>query len=75
MTVRDNGKGIKKEKLTEIRKALQREVFDGKHIGLLNVQKRIQMLFGTEYGVQIFSEEGSGTTVEIHLPKIDKRAE
>lgn len=37
-------------------------------IGIANIHQRIQLLFGTEYGVQIESEEGLETRVQISLP-------
>lgn len=39
-------------------------------IGIPNVDGRIQLLFGARYGVQIDSEEGYGTSVQIKLPAI-----
>lgn len=37
-------------------------------IGIQNVHGRIQLLYGQEYGVNIESEEGYGTSVKINLP-------
>lgn len=37
-------------------------------IGLLNVQTRIRMLCGPEYGLSVASKVGSGTVVTIRLP-------
>ncbi|MNI57966.1 hypothetical protein D3C73_1130560 [compost metagenome] len=37
-------------------------------IGINNVHGRIQLLFGSRYGVQIQSEEGYGTAIKITLP-------
>ncbi|MDF2924745.1 MAG: hypothetical protein K0R57_3659 [Paenibacillaceae bacterium] len=37
-------------------------------IGLVNVQERIRLHFGTEYGLRIASLPGAGTTVRITLP-------
>lgn len=70
--VEDNGKGIDEEKLCDIRKALVGEAFDSKHIGLVNTNKRIQMLFGDEYGIKISSIPDKGTAVNVYLPKINK---
>ncbi|MFD1885823.1 cache domain-containing sensor histidine kinase [Paenibacillus wenxiniae] len=38
--------------------------------GLLNVQQRIQLFFGNEYGLQVQSSAGEGTEVSLRLPKI-----
>lgn len=40
-------------------------------IALLNVNNRIRLLFGEEYGLRVFSMPGMGTDVEIVLPAIN----
>lgn len=42
-------------------------------IGINNVHNRIQLLFGSSYGVQIESEQGYGTSIRITLPLIDRQ--
>ena len=37
-------------------------------IGLANVNERVKILFGAEYGLDVRSSPGSGTTVTIRLP-------
>lgn len=37
-------------------------------IGIANVNQRIQLLFGQEYGLRFYSKEGHGTDVEVTLP-------
>lgn len=39
-----------------------------RHVGLWNVNRRIQYSFGEAYGLTIESEEGIGTEVTIRLP-------
>ena len=39
-------------------------------VALVNVDDRIRLLFGSEYGLHVFSIPGSGTDVEITLPAI-----
>ena len=39
-------------------------------VALVNVDNRIRLLFGEEYGLHVFSMPGMGTTVEITLPII-----
>ena len=39
-------------------------------IALVNVNNRIHLLFGEEYGLHVFSMPGIGTDVEITLPAI-----
>lgn len=37
-------------------------------IGLKNIDDRIKLLFGKDYGVTIISSKGNGTTIQIDLP-------
>lgn len=70
VTVFNNGIPIPPEKLEEIRKKLNDEDFSGeKHIGLANVNQRIKLILGAEYGLDINSDE-NGTSVSVHLPLI-----
>lgn len=76
--VSDNGLGIKKDKLEYIQEQLNEsdlnhieiESDDKGHIGVINVQRRIQLLYGKNFGVHIESIEEKGTSVHITLPKI-----
>lgn len=45
-----------------------RQLFSG--IGVKNVHERIQLLYGTDYGVTITSETGQGTKVSLRLPAV-----
>ena len=40
-------------------------------IGVINVNNRIRLCFGEEYGLHYFSAPGEGTRVEIWLPVIE----
>lgn len=59
----DDGVGMPKEKLNELKNGEYRQ-----RVGLANVEKRIQLYYGTEYGVTIVSELNKGTTVTITMP-------
>ena len=67
--IRDNGIGIAEEKLKEIKDQLN-GIKAGKSIGLLNVHERIRLYFGAEYGLDIESKIGNGTTVRVLLPNL-----
>ena len=71
LTVSDTGMGIEAQKLAHIRKALQSETLseEDAHIGILNVHRRIRLLYGDQYGVSITSEEEKGTLVTVRLPR------
>lgn len=65
LTVSDDGVGMSAEQLAHIFDA---DKDSPRGIGILNVHNRIQLCFGSAYGLHYFSEADSGTRVEIHLP-------
>ncbi|WP_157827707.1 sensor histidine kinase [Niallia nealsonii] len=67
--VSDNGTGIPDERLLSLQEMLAGKN-EGNSIGLRSVQERIQMHYGSQYGLQILSMEGMGTTMEILIPLI-----
>ena len=69
--VEDNGLGMQKEQVENILTDGTRIRSKGSGIGIRNVHQRIQLYFGTEYGLEILSEPDEGTTVRIHLPKTE----
>ena len=73
ISVKDNGCGIPKEKLRELNCALGNQVveeYEGS-IGLMNVNSRIKLYYGNNYGIKITSEEGKGTEVKISFPSVE----
>lgn len=65
----DNGVGINPEKLKEIHQLLESDTEpSGKSIGLQNVNMRIKIIFGDEYGLSVTSDE-NGTKQSIVIPK------
>lgn len=70
-TVEDNGVGMEEEELHKLQEEIKKPCKDTeKGFGLANVNERIRMNFGTEYGMQIDSARGEGTRVEIVIPAI-----
>ncbi|WP_413379193.1 sensor histidine kinase [Alkalihalobacillus sp. 1P02AB] len=71
--VMDNGSGISEERLDEIRQKLSSESVHelNQHmgIGVNNVHRRIQLIFGQEYGLKVTSEVEQGTTVTMTIPR------
>ncbi|KAF5031817.1 hypothetical protein DSECCO2_623840 [anaerobic digester metagenome] len=80
--ISDDGLGMDEETLTKINRRMGKGNFDiawqGQEKGglaLVNVNNRIRLLFGEEYGLHVFSIPGAGTDVEITLPAINSDRE
>ncbi len=77
LTVQDNGAGMSNERLAEMQQLLKAPLagleasspgMTGKSYGMLNVQARLRLSFGDEYGIVLESQEGEGTSVTIIHP-------
>lgn len=63
----DNGDGMEMENDVLLPNTKRKQqLFSG--IGVRNVNERIKLIYGEDYGVTISSEPGNGTKVRIHLP-------
>jgi two-component system sensor histidine kinase YesM len=69
IVVEDNGGGIEKEVLDNIFKQEQ-NINRFSKVGLNNVNQRLKLYLGEEYGLQIVSTVGVGTTVIISVPEV-----
>lgn len=73
LAVADNGAGIPEAQIREIRRAMNAGPFGNdntevKFLALNNINKRLTLLYGPDYGLQIESLPGQGTTVKIVIP-------
>ncbi len=68
IVVSDDGAGMDESELKAIRKLIRAQSNKTNHIGLYNVERRIELLYGRGYGMTIDSVAGAGTTVRISLP-------
>ena len=70
-TVRDNGLGMTEEHVKSLfSDSIHITSTKGSGIGVKNVNERIKLYFGEEYGLTIDSELDEGTTITIHLPAV-----
>lgn len=75
MEVLDNGAGMDAETLASVREAMEHRGENRTNsYGVVNVNDRIQILAGREYGLSFTSEKGVGTSARIVLPKTLKGA-
>ncbi len=69
ITVYNTGKGMSRETLNEIKERLKIKGIEIKnHIGIYNIFRRIQLMYGKEYGIKILSSIKKGTSVRVTLP-------
>jgi two-component system sensor histidine kinase YesM len=71
--VSDNGVGMSAEKLADVRSQLITPLGESSQkggYGVSNVNERIQLSFGTRYGLRFESAPGQGTTVEMLHPLV-----
>ena len=72
-TVSDNGVGFPEAILQLFRESPENHLDDTQtqsRLGLLNIQKRIHLMYGTEYGLTLQNLPAGGSRVTIRLPKI-----
>lgn len=81
LLISDNGIGMEQEKADALNERLRHDgggtgqEKNSKHgIALMNVNARIRLYFGSEYGLWVMSTCGKGTDVEIILPYLDDPA-
>lgn len=70
LAVTDNGMGMSEEEVSLVLTDSNRIHKHGSGVGLVNVNNRIQILFGKEYGLTVESEPDEGTTVSICIPAV-----
>ncbi|WNQ09902.1 sensor histidine kinase [Paenibacillus aurantius] len=76
--VEDNGAGMAPERLRNLQDRLSQNrlaeppsdtVYHRGGIGLMNVHRRIQLVFGEQYGLSLESKEGQGTRMTMTMPE------
>ena len=65
----DNGVGIESDKLEGLKIVKKASSKGLSGIGIKNVNDRIKLIYGNDYGIEIKSELGKGTEIIILLPK------
>jgi two-component system sensor histidine kinase YesM len=67
--ITDNGVGIEAERLAEITSELDAapDFMNNEHVGLRNINSRLKLYFGDDYGIRLASS-GRGTTVSVSVP-------
>ena len=69
-TITDNGLGMSEDMVETLLSKDFVSSKKGSGIGVKNVNERIKLYFGSEYGLKVESEPDEGTKITIHLPAI-----
>ena len=69
VSVKDDGIGMNEEKINTV---LNKDMNMNK-VGLKNVNERLKLNYGDDYGLKIISEEGKGTEVVLVMPSTAER--
>ena len=78
ITVLDNGEGMAEDELARVRDNLDngsKALDSSRHIGLKNVDTRIKLFGGSDYGLEINSTEGQGTIVTMRTKLVFREGE
>lgn len=68
LRVQDNGAGMTAERLKQVRSGLCADSGESAGYGLFNVNKRIQLYYNLPQGIEIESDEKTGTVVTLKVP-------
>lgn len=69
IVVEDNGVGMTKEKIGALYQEDEGQEDKSKSIGILNIHRRMKLLYGEAYGVKLESEPDKGTRVYLRIPR------
>lgn len=71
--VEDDGVGLSEKKIDEIKSSLSEDyTIEVEHIGLRNINQRVKLIFGEEFGIAIKSTQNQGSVVSITFPAVKK---
>lgn len=73
--IQDTGVGMSEEQINTLNALLSSDDIPHEHIGLVNVNLRIKLLFGSKYGCKIIQSGSGGTIINIRIPQIPNSEE
>ena len=75
INIKDNGNGMSEEAISKIKGGLEKNIQKPNSIGLMNINNRLKLNFGEQYGICINSKINEGTTVSIKIPVLGEEVE
>jgi two-component system sensor histidine kinase YesM len=75
--VEDNGVGMDEKTASNLLNSsiLPKPEQASNHIGIVNVNERIHLMFGPDYGITVQSRKGIGTQILLRIPIITDKEE
>lgn len=70
INITDDGKGLKEKEFLAVKELLLAGTWPDNHIGLYSINKRLVLLYGEEYHIEVVNREGETFTVILHLPLV-----
>lgn len=71
ISVKDNGEGIRPDKLAKLTEYINKPSIKNAKVGLWNINQRIKLKYGDKYGITISSEKGIYTKINMLIAKLD----
>ncbi|RXZ82242.1 hypothetical protein EBB07_11225 [Paenibacillaceae bacterium] len=68
LTVTDNGTGLSEERIAHLNRVMKRQEEPKDHFGLYSIHERIQLHYGSRYGIFISGAPGQGLSILLSLP-------
>ncbi len=76
ISVIDNGTGMDAELINNSLDSVNIDVLEKESsIGLNNINTRVKLLFGSDYGIKVYSKNGEGSNVSLYIPHIKNDSE
>lgn len=73
LDVEDDGVGLSEDKVNEIKESLSQDyTTEVEHIGLRNINQRVKLIFGEDFGIVIKSIPNKGSVFSLKFPSVHK---
>ena len=69
IAVYDDGRGMTKERLKEVRSMIKHYKLRNLHIGMQNIHQTLRVKYGEHYGMKVYSAYSNGTLVTLRVKK------
>lgn len=70
--ISDSGRGLSEDKIKEINQKMESGRHDSGRIGLANINRRLQLYYGSASGVRLSETEGGGLTVTLRMQEVEQ---